>query len=108
MSICLHLILSAHEKVPDSRIIAYDDSYKPIEDVWFPIMCSVTTPNLFLTYRPIFQIPFPAFTLVPEYTLPLEYANRNFLRKASDPLLNAKDKLNNETTRIPWSRYKKE
>jgi hypothetical protein len=33
MTYCFHLILTAREKVPDSRVIAYDDNFKYVENV---------------------------------------------------------------------------
>ena len=74
MSICYDLSQSAHEKVPNSLIIAYDDSFKPIENV---IHDSNFFVNL-ITAVNYFQIPFPAITFVPQYIRSLRLYNPYF------------------------------
>lgn len=72
MSICVHSILLTGEKVPDSLIIAYDDNFKLIDDVsdlhrFFYFIKLIEISKI------LPQIPFPAVTIVPEFTHPIEW-----------------------------------
>ncbi|CAG9811156.1 unnamed protein product [Chironomus riparius] len=72
MTCCIHLILRSHQSVPDSRVIAYDDNFKIIE-----------------------SIPFPAFTIVPQFSITNKLANAAFKASWDGPKIMRK--MNQET-----------
>ncbi|KAL7015667.1 hypothetical protein ACKWTF_016585 [Chironomus riparius] len=74
MTLCLYMIQSTQDSVPNSRVIAYDDHFKEIDD-----------------------IPFPALTIVPLFTFPPDFGWKLFS-------LNVKKLMNNDTTREEFKR----
>jgi len=70
MTFCFHMILSTQESVPDSRVIAYDDNFKMIENA-SPIF---KVSKFKIKSKQIkLQIPFPAITIVPQYSRTAEF-----------------------------------
>ncbi|CAG9811153.1 unnamed protein product [Chironomus riparius] len=78
MTLCVHLMLGAREKVPNSRIIAYDDNYKFVDNV--------------------------TITIVPSFTIPREWIQTKTWTLIAHYAPYGKSLLNNKATKEPFKR----